>query len=96
MWLGLHLNTEYKLFFIIFLISIIELVIMLFILYKRDYFVEWYDFIILAGSLYWLTSNMFLEEHLTFFSCIAYNNIYLFMMYWPYWYIKYKCKNKMD
>jgi len=40
MWLGLHLYTEVQLFHIIVLIGFIEILIMLFILRKRGYFVE--------------------------------------------------------
>jgi uncharacterized membrane protein YhfC len=96
MLLGLHLYTEAKLFNIIVLISLIELLIMLIVLKKRNYFVEWHDFIGLGASLCWLSYMLFLSEHLTFFSCLFYNNLYLFMMYWPYWYIKYKLGNKFD
>lgn len=97
MWLGLHLYTELQLFYIIVLIGLFEIVIFLFILKKKGYFVEFFDFFILGIGIYWLTYVLFLWEHLTFFSCIFYNNFYFFMIYWVYWYIKYKEeKNKKE
>jgi len=96
MWLGLHLYTEVQLFHIIVFIGFIEILIMLVVLRKRGYFVEFWDFFILGTGIYWLTHVFFLKEHLTFFSCIFYNNLFLFMVYWIYWYIKYKLNNDVD
>lgn len=93
MWLGLHLYTEMQLFHIIILFGCLEVIIMLVVLHKRGYFVEIWDFFILSTGMYWLSGIFFLTEHLTFFSCIFYNTFYLFMIYWIYWYIKYKCNN---
>lgn len=96
MALGLHLCTEVQLFHIIVLLGFIKALIMLVVLHKRGYFVEKFDLVILTTGIYWLTYVLFLKEHLTFFSCIFYNFFYLFMIYWAYWYIKYKCKNNVD
>jgi hypothetical protein len=94
--LGLHLYTEIQLFHIIALLGILKMILMLFLLKKKNYFVEIYDYFILGGSIYWLTYVLFMQEHLTFFSCIFYNIIYLFMMYWAFWYIKYVLKDDCD
>jgi len=50
--LGLHLYTEIQLFHIIALLGILKMILMLFVLKKRGYFVEIYDYFILGGSIY--------------------------------------------
>ena len=94
MLLGLHLYTEMQLYHIIAWTGIVEVTLMLVILRQRKYFVEKIDFIMQYGMIYYTSYIWFLSEHLTFFSCIFYNTLYLFMIYWGYWYLKYKCKSK--
>ena len=94
MLLGLHLYTEMQLYHIIAWTGIVEVTLMLVILRSRKYFIEKIDFIIQYGMIYYTSYLWFLSEHLTFFSCIFYNTVYLFMIYWVYWYLKYKCKAK--
>jgi len=50
--LGLHLYTEIQLFHIIALLGILKMILMLFLLKKKNYFVEIYDYFILGGSIY--------------------------------------------
>ena len=94
MLLGLHLYTELQLYHIIAWTGIVEVTLMLVILRSRKHYIEWYDFTFQYFAMYYMSYVWFFTEHLTFFSCIFYNTLYLFMIYWGYWYLKYKCKSK--
>ena len=92
--LGLNLYSELQLYHIIVLVGITEVSWMFVILRKRKYLVKKIDFIMQYVAMYQTTYVWWYIEHLTFFSCIFYNTVYLFMIYWIYWYLKYKCKAK--
>jgi len=94
MLLGLHLCTEMQLYHIIVFTGIVEVTLMLVILKWRNHYIEKYDFFFQYFSMYYMSYVWFFWEHLTFFSCIFYNTVYLFMIYIMYWYLKNKCKAK--
>lgn len=81
MALGLHLLTEHQLYWLLFIIGLIELFIMLIIMWKKNFFLEWLDVIYLIIVIKFIVYSLFWVEHLTFFSTIFYINVFLIIIY---------------
>jgi len=81
MALGLHLLPEPQLFWLIFLIGVIELFILYFIMWIKNFFLEWFDLVYLSTVIYCIDCWLFWDEHLTFFSTLFYINVYLLIVF---------------
>lgn len=81
MALGLHLWTEYQLYWLICGVSYIELLIMLFIMWKKNFFIEIIDIVYLVIVIQMLAYVLFRVEHVTFFFSIFYINLFLLLIF---------------
>jgi len=81
MALGLHLLTEHQLYWLICGISYVELGIMLFIMWKKKFFLEKSDVVYLVIVIQMIAYALFKVEHVTFFFTIFYINIFLLLIY---------------
>ena len=79
--LNLHLLTEKQLFILICFIGFIEATIMFALMHRSRYFIEIYDIIYMFSAIVIIEYFLFYVEHVTFFTCIFYENIYLLMIY---------------
>lgn len=81
MALGLHLWTEYQLYWLICGICYVELGIMLLIMWKKEFFIEKIDIVYLIVVIQMLAFVLFRVEHVTFFFSIFYINLFLLLIY---------------
>ena len=81
MALGLYLLTEQQLYWLICGISQFELIIILIIMWKKEYFIEKYDVIYLMISIQMIAYSLFMIEHVTFFFSLFYINVFLIIIY---------------
>ena len=79
--LGLHLWTEQQLYWLICIICQFELGIMLIVMWKKNFFIEFMDIILLGLAIQMLAYVLFRVEHVTFFFSIFYINLFLVMIY---------------
>jgi hypothetical protein len=50
-------------------------------MHRRNYFIEIYDIIYMFIALVIIVYFLFFVEHVTFFTCIFYENLYLLIIY---------------
>lgn len=79
--LGLHLLTPQQLYFLLCLISYIELIIMLRIMWKKKFFIEKIDIVYLIVAIQLIAYALFKVEHVTFFFSLFYINLFLLLIY---------------
>ena len=79
--LGLYLLTEQQFYWLICGICQFELIIMLIIMWRKEYFIEKSDIFYLMVSIQMVAYVLFRIEHVTFFFSIFYINIYLIVIY---------------
>jgi hypothetical protein len=79
--LGLHLWTERQLYWLICSVCQFDLLIMLLVMWRKNFFVEKSDISYFVVSIQMLAFVLFRVEHVTFFFSILYINLFLFAMY---------------
>jgi len=81
MALGLHLWTERQLYWLICSVCQFNFLIMLLVMWRKNFFLEKYDIMYFIVSIQMLAYVFFRIEHITFFFSILYINLFLLAMY---------------
>jgi hypothetical protein len=79
--LNLHLLTERQLFYLLCIITIINMLIIMSYLYYKRYFVELSDMFLLAFCIIFIAYILFLVDHVTFFATLIYLHLFLVIFF---------------
>jgi len=78
--LNLHLLTERQLFYLLCIITVINMLIGFSYFWYKKYFVELSDVVILFFCIVEHAYVLFLIEHITFFACLIYLHVLLLIL----------------